>query len=129
MGPTLDKSVSAKHLFQLCCGRSFEPKELDIVAWISLVNRDDVGCIVIEGGQPFLLLFGWPIGLDRRDIIIGFGPFGLEWSGRIHGSKTGRAQKLRSLRHFGPHWRWQRDDFVVDQKLPDHFHVARGIWN
>ena len=73
---------------------------------VSFVNRNDVGGVIIEGGEPFLLLFLRPIVLRRRDVVIRFIGAFLEWTWRVHRRERGGAQVLRGLFHLRSNLRW-----------------------
>ena len=84
MSPAFDKGVTAKNLLDFTRRRRIQAQKLHIMARISFMDRNDVRSVIIEGGQPFFLLFFWPVALRWRDIIISFGRALLERAGRIH---------------------------------------------
>ena len=71
MRPALHESVAAEYLFEPGSGRGVQAEELDVMARIDFVDGDDVRGVVVEGGQPLLLLPGRPVGFDGRDVVVG----------------------------------------------------------
>src|SRR5437660_12078879 len=61
------------------------------------MNRNDVGGVIIEEGEPFLFLFLRAIVLRGRDVIICLGRALLEWTRCIHRRKGRGTQILRRL--------------------------------
>ena len=119
VGPALDKSVTAENLFHFRGRRSFQMKELQVMARKRLVNRDDVGRVIVEGRKPFLLLLLRPFLFHRGDVIKRFGRDGLERARGIHRGKARRPGVGRRLLNFRPKFRRHGDDMMIDQKLPN----------
>src|SRR5438034_4668299 len=87
------------------------------MAGISFMNRNDVGGVIVESSEPFLLLFLRPIVLRRRDVVIGLGRALLEWTGGIHRCKGRGAQILRSLFDLCANFRGDVDQITVQYVL------------
>src|ERR1051325_3919272 len=75
-------------------------KKLHIMSGIHLMNRDNIGGVVIERGEPFLLFFRWPIIFRRSEVVISFGGAFLEWTGSIHRGTGSGTQVLRRFLYF-----------------------------
>ncbi len=129
MRPAFNKRIAVENLFELRCRRRVQAEELDIVARIRFMDGDDIGGVIIEGGEPFFLLLRRPIGFHRRDVVIGFGCFFLEWAWGVHGSETGCSEELRRFGDNGANRGGQVDDFVIDDELPDHVHISGCVGN
>src|SRR6266496_3979907 len=97
------------------------------MAGISFMNRNDVGSVVVEGGEPFLFLFLRPIVLRRRDVVIGLGSPLLEWTRRIHRCKGRGAQILRRLFDLCANLRGDADQMTVQNVLADLVQVFGDI--
>ena len=61
MRPAFDEGIAAENLLDLGRGRSVQMQELHVMPGISLVNRDDIGGVIVERGQPFVLLLLRPV--------------------------------------------------------------------
>src|SRR4029077_11232601 len=109
MRPSLDERVAAKDFFNLARRRCVQAQELHIMTRVSFMDRDDVGRVIIEGGEPFFFLFFWPVFLRGRDVVIGLVGAFLEWTGRVHRSKRGGPEILRCLLHLRSDFRWDAD--------------------
>src|SRR5204863_6831968 len=83
MRPSFDERVAAKDFFNLVCRRCVQAQELNIMTRISFVNRDDIGGVIIEGGEPFFFLFFRPVVLRGRDVVIRLVGAFLEGTGRV----------------------------------------------
>ena len=87
------------------------------------MNRDDIGGVIVERGQPLFLLRRWPFGLRWRHIIISFGGALLECARRVHRCERGRAAVLRRFFDARPHFGRNRDQFAGNDKLPDRLEI------
>src|SRR5438876_11617084 len=94
---------------------------------INFMNRNDVGGVIIESGQPFVFLFLWPVALRWRDIIIGFGRSFFERARRVHGGERRGATVLRRLGHARSHFRRDRNKMVSRDELLDWLVVFPDI--
>ena len=94
---------------------------------ISFMNRNDVGGVIVEGGEPFLFLFLRPLVLRRRDVVIGLGSPLLEWTRRIHRCKGRGAQILRRLFDLCANLRGDADQMTVQNVLADFVQVFANI--
>src|SRR6266446_4772400 len=94
---------------------------------INFMNRNDVGGVIIERGQPFLFLFFWPVALRWRDIIIGFGRFFFERARRVHGGERGGATVLRRLGHARSHFRRDRHQMMSGDEFSDFLEVFPDV--
>src|SRR5678816_1308485 len=97
MRPAFDKSVATEDFFYLGGGRGIQMKELHVMPGIDLMNRGNIGGVIIKCGEPFLLFFFWPILFRRCDVVISLGGALLERTWSIHRGKGGGAQILRGL--------------------------------
>src|SRR5438552_314356 len=99
------------------------------MAGVCFMNGYDIGCVIIEGGEPFLLLQRRPISLDRSHVVIGFSRTGFEWTGRVHGRETGGALKLRCLLYSRPNLRRDRHNVALDQELTNALKILARVRN
>ena len=84
MRPSFDERVAAENFFHFARGRRVQVHELYIMTGVGFVDRCNVRRIIIEGGEPFLLLFVRPVFLRGRDVIVGLSGALLEGTGRVH---------------------------------------------
>ena len=127
MRPALDEGSGAENLFRFRGLGSVQMQELDVMSRIGFVDRDDVGAVGIERGQPLVLLLLGPVVLRRRDVVVGFRRPFLEGARRVHRSKTGRAPILRSFFHLRPDFRRNRDQFVIDDIFANRIQFLRDF--
>ena len=97
------------------------------MAGVSFVNGNDVGSVIIEGGEPFLLLCFRPILLRGCDVIICVSGALLEGTGRVHRRKRGCPQILRRLFHFRPNVRGDADQMTAQNVLANFVQVFANI--
>ena len=84
-------------------------KVLHVMSGIDLMNRHNVGGVIIERGEPFLLLLLRPILLGRCHVVIRLGGALLERTWSIHRGEGGGAQILRGLFYFRANLRRNSD--------------------
>src|SRR5439155_9816456 len=119
MRPASDERVAAEHFFYSACRRLVQMQELHVMAWINFMNRDNVGCVIIKRGEPFLFFFLGPILLCRRNVVIRLGGALLERTWRIHGGEGSSAQILRGFFYFCADLGWNADQTTVHNVLPE----------
>ena len=93
------------------------------------MNRDDVGRVIVERGEPFLFLPRRPVLFDRCDVIVRLGRFRLKRPGRVHRGKAGRAQILRRFFDSGPDLGRDRDNPAVNDKPADRLQILLRVRN
>jgi len=76
---------------------------------VSFMNGDNIGRVIIEGGEPLFLLLGCPLALRRGDVIVRFGRAFLEGVRRVGGGERGGAAILRRFFDADPDFGWNRD--------------------
>src|SRR5215472_5805914 len=89
-------------------------QELHVMSGINFMNRDNVGGVIIERGEPFLLFVLRPIFFGRCDVVIRIGGAFLEWTWSIHRGEGSGAQILRGFFYFGANFRWNTDQSTGD---------------
>ena len=57
MRPAFDEGVATEDLFYFAGRRRIQMKELHVMSRIDLMNRDNIGGVIIKRGEPFLLFF------------------------------------------------------------------------
>ena len=87
------------------------------------MKRDNIRGVIVESGEPFLLLFLRPVVLGGRDVIIRLGRALLERTGCVHRCKRGGAQILRGLFHLGANVRWNADQMTARNVFPNFVQV------
>ena len=80
---------------------------------INFVDRNNIGGVIIKGGQPFLLLFFGPVALRWCDIIISFSRALFEWAWRVHRGKGRGAAILRRFFDLGSNVRRNRHQMMA----------------
>ena len=93
------------------------------------MDRGHVDIVIVERGQPLLLLLRGPLRLRGGDIIIRLRRPGLKRAGRVHRRETRGSQILGRFSHLRPHRGGQPDDMMVYQELTDQFEIAGGVRN
>ena len=99
------------------------------MAGIRFVDRRNVRGVIIEGGEPFLFLFLWPIVFRRSDVIIRLVGSFLEWARCVHRGKRGGPQILRRLFDLCADVRWDADQVTVQNVLPNIVQISGDIGN
>src|SRR5207244_1480417 len=123
MCPAFDECVTTENLFHFARWRRVQVQELYIMAGIGFMNRNDVGGVIVEGGEPFLFLFLWPIVLGGCDVIVGLGRALLERTRRVHRGKRRGPQILRSLFNFRANVRGDTDQMMAQNVLPNFVQI------
>ena len=124
MRPTFDKSVAAEDFLDFARRRRVQAQELHVVPGISFVNRDDIGGVIIKGGEPFLLLF---LRLCWCHVIVGFGRAFFEGARCVHRSKRGGATVLRCLLDLGADFRGNRHEVMTGNVFSNLLQVFRDV--
>src|SRR5438445_393749 len=123
MSPAFDKRVAAENFFDLARGRRVQVQELHVVTGVGFVDRRNVRRVIIESGEPFLLLFVRPIVLRGSDVVIRFSGALFERTRRVHRCKRRGAQILRSLFSFRANIRGDTDQMMAQNVLPDFVQI------
>ena len=129
MRPAFDERVAAENFLDLGRGRRVQVQELHVMTGVGFVDRRNVRGVIIEGGQPFLLLFLWPIILSGCDIVIGLGRALLERTGRVHRCKRRGTQVLRSLFDLRANLRGDADQMMAQDVLPNFVEIFGYVRN
>src|SRR4029450_4783320 len=105
MRPAFDEGVATEDFFYFAGRRRSQMKLLHVMSGVNLMNRSNIGGVIIERGEPFLLLLLRPLVLGRCDVVISLGGALLERTRSIHRGERGGAQILRGLFYFRPNLR------------------------
>ena len=125
--PAFGVAVVVKQLAGLGWGR-LQPEKLGVVSGIDLVNGGAGDRAAVESLHPLLDFFRFPVRRGQGDVEHGFGGLGFVGAGRVHGSGGEGAREGRRFLHDGRDGRWNGDDFVLLDELPQAAQsVAEGL--
>src|SRR5215470_9153381 len=96
---------------------------------IDLMNRDNVGGVIVKCGEPFLLFLVRPLLFRRCDVVISLGGALLEWTWSVHRGKRGGAQILRGLFYFRANLRRNSDQTTAHNVFAKLVQVFGNVWD
>ena len=129
MRPAFDERVAAENFLDLGRGRRVQVQELHVMTGVGFVDRRNVRGVIIEGGEPFLLLFFRPIVLGGCDVIVSLGRTLLERTGRVHRRKRRGTQILRGLFDLRANLRGDTDQVMTRDVFPSFVQIFGYVRN